>query len=85
MINASEIKEHAEVVGADGVHVGTVDRVECDRIKLTKADNGKAGHQGHHHFIPLDMVSDVDSGRVRLSKNGKDAIDMAQEENGRMN
>ncbi len=82
MINASEIKEHAEVVGADGVHVGTVDRVEGSRIKLTKKDSGMAGHEGHHHFIPLDMVSGVEGGRVKLSKNGKDAIGMEQEENG---
>ena len=42
MDNLSKIKEHAEVIGADGVHVGTVDRVEGDRIKLTKADSGQA-------------------------------------------
>ena len=29
------IKEHMEVIGADGVHVGTVDGVEDGRIKLT--------------------------------------------------
>jgi hypothetical protein len=29
------IKEHMEVIGADGVHVGTVDKIEGDRIKLT--------------------------------------------------
>ena len=28
----SRIKEHMEVIGADGVHVGTVDRVEENRI-----------------------------------------------------
>ena len=38
MIDAQKVKEHAEVIGADGVHVGTVDRVEGDRIKLTKRD-----------------------------------------------
>jgi hypothetical protein len=27
-------------VRADGVHVGTVDKVEGKRIKLTKADSG---------------------------------------------
>ena len=34
------IKEHMEVIGADGVHIGTVDRVENGRIKLTKVDSG---------------------------------------------
>ena len=37
----SRIKEHMEVIGADGVHVGTVDRIEENRIKLTKADSGE--------------------------------------------
>jgi hypothetical protein len=37
----TEIKEHMEVIGADGVHVGTVDKVEGNRIKLTKADSGE--------------------------------------------
>ena len=32
-----------EVVGADGVHIGTVDKVDGDRIKLTKADSGMGG------------------------------------------
>ena len=30
------IKQHMEVIGADGVHVGTVDRVEGGRIKFDK-------------------------------------------------
>ena len=46
----SRIKERMEVIGADGVHVGTVDRVESGRIKLTKADSGQGMHKGHHHY-----------------------------------
>ena len=35
MVDATQIKEHAEVVGSDGQHVGTVDHMEgADRIKL---------------------------------------------------
>ena len=45
------IEEHMQVIGADGVHIGTVDRVENGRIKLTKADSGEGRHKGHHHFI----------------------------------
>ena len=41
------IKEHMEVVGADGVHIGTVDKLE-GRIKLTKKDSGEGAHKGHH-------------------------------------
>jgi hypothetical protein len=76
MINASDIREHAEVVGADGLHVGTVDRVEGGRIKLTRNENDP-GHQDHHHFISLSNVEGVDGGRVKLSVNGKDAIEEA--------
>jgi hypothetical protein len=36
MTDASKIKEHMEVIGADGVHVGTIDKVEDGRIKLTR-------------------------------------------------
>jgi hypothetical protein len=76
MINASEIREHAEVIGADGLHVGTVDGVEGGRIKLTRNENDP-GHQSHHHFISLSNVESVEGGRVKLSVIGKDAIEEA--------
>jgi hypothetical protein len=41
MTDMSKIKEHMEVIGADGTHVGTVDRVENNRIKLVKRDSGE--------------------------------------------
>ena len=45
MTDTSKIREHMEVVGADGVHVGTVDKVDGERIKLTKADSGEGAHR----------------------------------------
>ena len=51
MTDSNKIKEHMEVIGADGVHIGTVDRLEGNRIKLTKKDSGQGSHQGHHHYI----------------------------------
>jgi hypothetical protein len=78
MADASKIKEHMEVIGADGVHVGTVDRVEQGRIKLTKNDSG-VGHQpSHHHFIDMSLVADVEGDKVRLSANGNVAVTMEQ-------
>ena len=62
-----EIKEHMEVVGADGVHVGTVDKVEGNRIKLTKKDSGEGSHKGHHHFVERSLVAGVEGNKVRLS------------------
>ncbi|MDN4633060.1 DUF2171 domain-containing protein [Sphingomonas sp. PvP056] len=85
MVDVSQIQEHAEVIGADGVHVGTVDRVEGGRIKLTKKDSGAqvnegtTSHEGHHHYISLGLVADVEDGKVRLSANGDVAVTFEEE------
>lgn len=85
MVDASQIKEHAEVIGADGVHVGTVDKIEGDRIKLTKKDSGPevvegtGSHEGHHHFISLGLVADVEGDTVRLSANADVAVTFEEE------
>lgn len=81
-MDGSKIKEHAEVVGADGVHVGTVDKVEGDRIKLTRRDSGQGRHEGHHHFLPLALVADVEGDTVRLSATAAVAAEMFEEEQG---
>lgn len=73
------IKEHMEVIGADGVHVGTVDRVVGHRIKLTKQDSGLGQHKGHHHFIDLGLVADVEGKKVRLSANADVAVTFEEE------
>ncbi len=78
----STIREHMEVIGADGVHVGTVDKVEGERIELTKADAGQGSHEGHHHFIARGLVADVEGDRVRLSANADVALSFAEEEGG---
>lgn len=82
-MNESQIKEHMEVIGADGVHVGTVDRVEGRRIKLTKADSGGGAHQGHHHYIDTGLVAEVEGDTVRLSANGDVAITFEEEQSGK--
>jgi hypothetical protein len=64
-MSETAVKEHMDVIGADGVHVGTVDRVEKGRIKLTKADSGEGKHRGHHHYISLSLVAEVEGQRVR--------------------
>ncbi len=64
------IREHMEVLGLDGRHVGTVDSVEGDRIKLTKNDR-EAG--GKHHYIMIDVVSHVDT-NVHLMIPGDQAL-----------
>jgi len=88
MADASAIREHMEVIGADGVHVGTVDKVEGDRIKLTKKDSGaqiegaEGTHSGHHHFISLGLVAEVEGEQVRLSATAANAQMFEEEEGG---
>ena len=73
------IQEHMEVIGADGVHVGTVDRVQDGKIKLTKADSGEGSHKGHHHYIDLGLVAEVEGQKVRLSANADVAVTLEEE------
>jgi len=86
MTDVSAIKEHMEVIGADGVHVGTVDHVDGERIKLTKKDSaaeveGATGsHEGHHHYISLGLVAGVEGDKVRLSANADVAVEIFEEE-----
>ena len=70
MINASQISEHMEVKGSDGKHVGTVDHMEGDRIKLTKSDPASGGQ---HHYLDLNMVEEIKDGAVRLNKSADEA------------
>ncbi|MBL8773600.1 MAG: DUF2171 domain-containing protein [Phenylobacterium sp.] len=64
MIQASEIREHMEVVGSDGGHVGRVDHVLGADIELAKFDMG-AGLR--HHLIPLTWVDHIEGDKVCLS------------------
>jgi hypothetical protein len=70
MIDANDIKEHMEVVGSDGDHVGTVDHCEGPNIiKLTKNDPAAGGE---HHYIPLAWVASIDQ-QVHLAHPGSEA------------
>jgi hypothetical protein len=75
MASGRQIREHMEVVGSDGKHVGIVDQLEGrERIKLSKADP-KAG--GRHHFIPCNWVVRVGA-HVHLNKTSREAIEQWQ-------
>jgi len=80
MADLSQISEHMEIIGADGVHVGTVDAVEGDRIKMIKADSGS--HADHHHYLSSGLVAAVEDGKVRLSANGANAAWLEEEKGG---
>jgi hypothetical protein len=80
MSNLDLVKEHMEIIGADGVHIGTVDSVEGDRIKLIKADSGS--HGGHHHYLSVGLVAEVEGNKVRLSATGANAVLFEEEKDG---
>jgi len=79
MTSFEDIREHMEVIGADGVHIGTVDRVEENRIKLIRADSG-VGHEEHHHYLPRGLVAEVEGDKVRLTARGDVVADLFEQE-----
>ncbi len=83
MSGFDDIREHMQVIGADGVPVGTVDHVDGDRIKLTKHDTGSGSHEGHHHYLSRGLVAEVEGDVVRLSANADVALTFEEEESGK--
>ena len=59
-----DIRQHMEVIDATGNHVGTVDKVEGERIKLTRNDS----RDGQHHYIEKSHVVGIDGNKVKLSQ-----------------
>jgi hypothetical protein len=77
------VKKNMTIVGADGVRVGTVDRVTGGRIRLTKDDSGEGRHEGHHHYIDLGLVADIEGQTVRLSATAATAVTFEEEASGK--
>ncbi|MBX7494901.1 DUF2171 domain-containing protein [Qipengyuania sp. 6B39] len=67
MFERIRIKEHMEVVDFKGRHVGTVDEVKDDAIKLTKSDSA----DDMHHFLKLDDVEKIDDNRIYLTEGAR--------------
>ena len=73
------VRESMEVVGADGVFIGTVDCVEGNRIKLVSSE-GFGKHKKHHHYIDMSLVAGVEGEKVRLSVSADVAVALVDEE-----
>lgn len=67
MFEKIRIREHMEVTNFEGEHVGTVDAVQDDAIKLTKSDS----MDDMHHFLSLDDVEKIDDNRVYLKEGAR--------------
>ncbi|MET1757078.1 DUF2171 domain-containing protein [Novosphingobium sp. RD2P27] len=62
MFEKLRIKEHMEIADHSGRHIGTVDEVVDDRIKLTRSDSGDQAH----HFLDIEQVDRIDDNRIYL-------------------
>jgi hypothetical protein len=80
MAGFEAVKADMEVIGADGVHVGTVDSIAGDRIKLARTGFEQGSHSGHHHYISRGLVAEVEGDKVRLSANAVVAVTFEEEE-----
>ncbi len=58
-----DIAEHMEVVDANGQHVGTVEKVDVDKIKLVEADS----LDKRNLFVERSLVTKVEENKVWLS------------------
>jgi hypothetical protein len=59
-----DICEHMEVVDAHGQHVGIVEKVEGDRIKLIKSD----ALDPQELFLEKSRIDCVEDNKVKLSQ-----------------
>jgi len=62
-----QVKEHMPVVCSNNRRFGTVDRIECETIKLSKDQSGQ------HHWIPTEWVTQVDD-KVHVDRPGDQAM-----------
>lgn len=76
-MDLSNIRPQMEVVGADGQHLGTVDHVERNRIKLRRNDPAAGGR---HHWLPQHLVALAEGNTVRLTVPAEEARRLWQDE-----
>lgn len=75
-INVQDIQQHAEVLGSDHQHVGTVDHLDGqDKIKLAKNDQSS---DGQHHYIPTQWVQQIQGNQVVLNKTAEQVFQQWQ-------
>lgn len=74
-VDPNSIQQHSKIFGADGTHVGTVDQLDGERIKLSKNDSV----DGQHHYLSVGLIASVDDEGVHLSANGAEVAQLFEE------
>lgn len=67
----TEIRPQMAVVGSDGKHIGTVDHLQDNQIKLTKNDS----IDGEHHFISCELIKSVEQDKVLLIQTAEQVLE----------
>lgn len=68
---AEQIREHMQVIDADGNDVGKVDSCEDGQIKLTR----EGSPDGEHRYLQMNEVEAVEGETVRLRSGGNSSSD----------
>lgn len=75
MFEKLRIKEHMEVADASGNHLGTVDSVDGDTIKLTRSDST----DGQHHYLSFDQIDRIADNRIYLNAGASPQVRVAEQ------
>ncbi|AGT08318.1 DUF2171 domain-containing protein [Paracoccus aminophilus] len=73
------VKPGVEIVGADGVHVGVVDALDGDRIRLKRKDVAHGGESPGARYISVNNIASTEGGKLWLSANA-DLVALFEEE-----
>ncbi len=77
MMHVQDIHEGLKVIGSDGGHVGTVDALVGQLLKLKKNDPASGGT---HHFLDIGYIADIENETVKLLLTADDAKQRWSEE-----
>jgi len=63
MVFVDQIREGLEIIGSDGMHVGSVDALVGQLLKLKKSDPAAGGT---HHYLDLALVAGIEGDTIKL-------------------
>ncbi|HWL82909.1 MAG TPA: DUF2171 domain-containing protein [Roseomonas sp.] len=74
MVDTTLIREHMPVLDCNGQNIGTVDKLDAGRIKLTASGS----RDGQHHFLPLSEISAVDEEKITTQLSRDEVLRLMQ-------
>lgn len=77
MMDLHDLREGQKVVGSDRGHVGTIDGISGQLIKLKKNDPASGGT---HHYLDVKLIKEVSPNEVVLSVPTAEAMERWSEE-----